>query len=42
MPRLLELTLNGSYRADAVADAIARDAHAHGHSLVCRAVSADE
>jgi len=36
------LPLADRARADAVAAAIARDAHAHGHSLVCRAVSADE
>ncbi len=36
------LPLADRARADAVADAIARDARALGHGLVCRAVSVDE
>ena len=36
------LPLADRARADAVADAIARDARAQGHRLVCRAVSADD
>ena len=37
----LLLPLQDRARADAAAAAIARDAHARGHRLVCRAVSAD-
>ena len=36
------LPLADRARADAVADAIARDARAQGHRLVCRAVSAED